>query len=80
MLARCGEPLRDHLLKVAQAAQLLSEELKLNLELEAYLSGMLHDVGKADAGAQRRIAEGCETERELGSPGHEILSAVIAFE
>ncbi|MEM4680075.1 MAG: CRISPR-associated endonuclease Cas3'' [Thermofilaceae archaeon] len=80
MLARCGEPLRDHLLNVAQTAKLLSEKLKLNLELEAYLSGLLHDVGKADAGAQRRIAEGCETERELGSPGHEILSAVIAFE
>ncbi|MEM1908903.1 MAG: hypothetical protein QXT79_05985, partial [Thermofilaceae archaeon] len=39
-----------------------------------------HDVGKADAGAQKRIAEGCKTGRELGSPGHEILSAVIAFE
>ncbi|MEM0377612.1 MAG: CRISPR-associated endonuclease Cas3'' [Thermofilum sp.] len=80
MLARCGEPLGDHLLNVASLARLLSERLKLNLEREAYLAGLLHDVGKADAGAQRRIAEGCGAGRELGSPGHEVVSAVVAFD
>lgn len=74
MLAWQGEELRAHLLGVAEVAGLLAERLKLGLEREARIAGLLHDLGKADAGAQERIAVA------KGAPGHEILSAVVGRE
>lgn len=74
MLARVGEPLADHLLNVAQVASMLASRLRLGVRREAFLAGLFHDIGKADKGAQARIRD-CH-----GSPGHEIISAVVSFE
>jgi len=72
LLARKCEPLRNHLLGVARCAASLTSALRLELQREAALAGLLHDVGKADEGAQERIT------RDKGAPGHEVLSALIA--
>jgi CRISPR-associated endonuclease Cas3-HD len=72
LLARPGEPLSDHLLRVAELAERLANDLRLGLGRQAYIAGSLHDLGKGDAGAQERYARG------LGAPGHEIVSFAVA--
>jgi len=73
LLARAGEPLSDHLLRVAELAERLADDLRLGLGEQAYIAGLLHDLGKGDAGAQERYAGG------LGAPGHEIVSFAVAY-
>jgi len=74
MLAWCDEELSDHLRRVAHLAKRVAATLRLGQEDEedAHLSGLLHDIGKADAGAQERLNK-C-----IGAPGHELLSALMA--
>ena len=72
LLARSGEPLSDHLLRVAELAERLADDLRLGLGEQARIAGALHDLGKGDAGAQERYARG------LGAPGHEIVSFAVA--
>jgi CRISPR-associated endonuclease Cas3-HD len=72
LLARSGEPLSDHLLRVAELAERLADDLRLGLGEQARIAGSLHDLGKGDAGAQERYARG------LGAPGHEIVSFAVA--
>ncbi|RSN72536.1 MAG: CRISPR-associated endonuclease Cas3'' [Thermoproteota archaeon] len=73
LLAWCNEPLRDHLLGVAENSRKLASALKLNMEKQAFLAGLLHDIGKADDGAQNRL-KGC-----IGAGGHEIVSYIVAY-
>jgi len=73
LLARRGEPLSSHLLRVAELAERLAEDLRLGLGRQARIAGMLHDLGKGDAGAQERYARG------LGAPGHEVVSFAVAY-
>jgi CRISPR-associated endonuclease Cas3-HD len=72
LLARSGEPLSYHLRRVAELAERLADDLRLGLARQAYIAGLLHDLGKGDAGAQERYARG------LGAPGHEIVSFAVA--
>ena len=72
LLARPNEPLSDHLLRVAELAKRLADDLRLELGEQARIAGLLHDLGKGDAGAQERYAGGS------GAPGHEIVSFVVA--
>jgi len=72
LLARSGEPLSDHLLRVAELAERLADDLGLGLGEQARIAGSLHDLGKGDAGAQERYARG------LGAPGHEVVSFAVA--
>jgi CRISPR-associated endonuclease Cas3-HD len=72
LLARSGEPLSDHLLRVAELAERLADDLRLGLGEQARIAGLLHDLGKGDSGAQEKYARG------LGAPGHEIVSFAVA--
>lgn len=74
MLAWCGEELSDHLREVACLAERMAVILRLDDQdqEDVFLAGLLHDVGKADKGAQQRVSK-CE-----GSPGHELLSALVS--
>jgi CRISPR-associated endonuclease Cas3-HD len=73
LLAWHNESLRNHLLNVAENSKKLASVLKLNMEKQAFLAGFLHDIGKADDGAQNRLR------RFVGVGGHEILSYVVAY-
>ncbi|RLF07335.1 MAG: CRISPR-associated endonuclease Cas3'' [Thermoprotei archaeon] len=83
LLAAFNEGLREHSLDVARYCSKLVEALRLERKHEesvfkirlrecAYLAGLFHDTGKALPSAQKRIA------RHQGTPGHEVLSAIIA--
>jgi len=73
-----GELLIDHLRKVAEIARGLSRVLEfkcpdVSVEEDAYLAGLLHDVGKA---LYQYMA--CKHGEKLAFPGHEIAGALIA--
>jgi CRISPR-associated endonuclease Cas3-HD len=72
LLARPGESLLNHLLGVAELAERLADDLRLELGEQARIAGLLHDLGKGDSGAQEKYARG------LGAPGHEIVSFAVA--
>jgi len=74
LLARSREELRDHLLKVGELSARLAEDLRLGFGELARIAGLLHDLGKGDAGAQERYASG------RGAAGHEIVSFAVARE
>lgn len=74
LLARPREELRDHLLRVSELSARLDEDLRLGFSELARIAGLLHDLGKGDAGAQERYASG------KGAPGHEVVSFVVARE
>ncbi|MEM1520746.1 MAG: CRISPR-associated endonuclease Cas3'' [Sulfolobales archaeon] len=68
------EPLYCHSVRVAGCLKRIVRALKLGLEDEAQAAGLLHDIGKADSGAQESLRGG------RGVEGHEIISAVVANE
>ena len=68
-----GEELLDHSLEVARVARALVESLKLWHGDCIALAGVLHDVGKADEGAQERL------EAEKGVAGHEAVSFAVSY-
>ena len=72
LLARQGEGLEEHSVQVAEICKSLARGLGIREEREAYLAGLLHDLGKAVPEAQERIRGG------RGTPGHELISALVA--
>ena len=86
LLARPGELLSKHLLRVAELAERLADDLRLGLGEQARIAGALHDLGKGDAGAQERYASHVKAlpsswtrKRRTGAPGHEIVSFAVAY-
>jgi len=70
-VAAFDEPLEGHLKEVGGLSKHLIRKLRLGLSGEAWLAGLLHDLGKALSPYQPLL-------REKGkAPGHEICSALI---
>ncbi|MFC4625783.1 CRISPR-associated helicase Cas3' [Daeguia caeni] len=64
------QPLRDHLLGVAERAASVGQ--KLGLERAAYIAGLLHDLGKYSPEFQRRL-EGANIAVEHSTAGAKVL-------
>ena len=70
-VAAFDEPLEDHLAEVGRCSEALARRLRLGLDREAWLAGVLHDLGKALSPYQPLL-------REKGmAPGHEVYSALV---
>lgn len=70
-VAAFDEPLEDHLAEVGRCSEALARRLRLGLGHEAWLAGVLHDLGKALSPYQPLL-------RGKGkAPGHEVYSALV---